>query len=81
MEYNGDIINGNVHWATESASEPGVDYHMHQVMLHGTRGFDFEDFVKKRAIVRNFRRYFADKREVTLKELQSLPRGPTPETS
>ena len=69
MEYNGDIIIGNVHWATELASKLGVNYHMHQVMLHSTRGFDFEDFVKKRAIVRNFRRYFADKREVTLKEL------------
>jgi hypothetical protein len=43
---------------------------MHQVILHGTRGFDFEDFVKKRAIVKNFRRYFADKREVTLEELR-----------
>src|SRR5271168_5263986 len=63
LEYNGEIIIGNVHWATRSTSEPGgVDYHMRRVMSHFTRGLSFEDFVKNRAEARSFRRFFADKR-------------------
>ena len=73
LEYNGEIIIGNVHWATESASNPGgVDYHMRRVMSHFTRGLSFEDFVKNRAEARSFRRFFADKRKKVLKELLAL---------
>jgi len=80
LEYNGEIIIGNVHWATESASKPGgVDYHMRRVMSHFTRGLSFEDFVKNRARVRSFRRFFADKREEILKEIRGIaPPAPGP---
>jgi hypothetical protein len=75
LEYNAEVIVGNVHWATKSTSTPGrVDYHMRRVMCHFTRGLDFKDFIKIRTEARNFRRHFANVREKIFKELVGLPR-------
>jgi hypothetical protein len=74
VEYNGEIIIGNVHWATKSTSTiTGVEYHMRRVMAHFTRGVSFNEFVKNRAKIRSFRRYFANVRERILKQLQEIP--------
>ncbi len=76
VEYNGEIIIGNVHWATKSTSSTtGVEYHMRRVMAHFTRGVSFDQFVRNRAEMRNFRWYFANIRASILKKLQEIPMG------
>ena len=79
IEYNGEIIIGNVHWATIS-KEPGrkVDYHMRRVMGHLSRGLGFKDFVTYRTQARNFRQYFSNEREKIFKELSGLPQPRNP---
>lgn len=83
LEFNPEVVIGNVHWATESKSKTGevkVEYYMCRVMAHFTRGLNFEEFVRNRREARNFRIFFANIREEILKELNALPepakRGP-----
>lgn len=82
VEYNGEVIIGNVHWAAKSNTvRGGVDYHMRRVMCHFTRGLNFKDFVKNRAEARNFRQLFAEIRENILKELKAAKSPASPAES
>jgi hypothetical protein len=73
LEWNGDVVIGNVHWATKSISgSREVDFHMCRVMCHMTRGIGIDDFLKNRAKARNFRQYFANVRERIFKDLQDF---------
>lgn len=79
IEYNGEVMICNVHWASRSKdADRKVDYHMRRVMGHLTRGLGFDDFVKYRAEARNFRRYFSNVRENIFKELSDLPHPKKP---
>ena len=79
IEYNGEVMIGNVHWATKSKDpDRKADYHMRRVMGHLTRGLDFKDFVKYQTQARNFRRYFSNVREKIFMELSGLPQPRNP---
>jgi hypothetical protein len=82
LEFNGEVMIGNVHWASKPTSNTrDADYHMCRIMCHFTRELGFEGFVKNRAEARSFRQYFANVRRKILKELQGIPQPPTPPKS
>ena len=67
IEFNGDIVVGNVHWVSKE-DEDGIgndnrEYHMTRVMNNFTFGLNFDDFKKARREARNFRDYWFDRRE------------------
>jgi hypothetical protein len=79
LEFNGEVIIGNVHWAAKSTDvDREVDYHMRRVMCHLTRGIGFDDFIKNQAEARNFRQYFTNVREKIFKELLEIPQPGKP---
>jgi hypothetical protein len=84
IEFNGDVVVGNIHW-TSSSDETDQDqacrqYHMTRVMSRFTYGLDFEDFIIARKEARNFRDYFLKARERFLEDCQKLSPSET-ETS
>ena len=83
IEFNGDIVVGNVHWASRSKKNPeSRRYHMTRVMCNFTYGLSYEDFVTARKQARNFREYFMTKRVMVRRECRNLPRPPNePPTS
>ncbi len=77
IEFNGDTVVGNVHWASSSKRNPeSRKYHMTRVMCNFTCGLSYEDFVSARKQARNFREYFMTKRVVLRRECRALPRPP-----
>ena len=77
IEFNGDIVVGNVHWVS-SSDEFGQDptvrkYHMTRVMCRFTHGLSYEDFKLARKEARNFREYFLNDRERFLKQCKATP--------
>lgn len=80
IEFNGDVVVGNIHWAS-SSDKTGQDrtvrkYHMTRVMCRFTYGLGYEDFVVARKEARNFREYFLDKRKEFLQKCKKLPQTP-----
>ena len=64
IEFNGEVVVGNVHWATRSKDDfKSRNYHMKRVMSRFTCGLDYEDFKAARNEARNFREYFSKERE------------------
>lgn len=80
IEFNGDVVVGNIHWVSSSDAS-GKDrtvrkYHMTRVMCHFTYGLSYEDFILARNEARNFREYFEAGRETFLKECNELRQPP-----
>jgi hypothetical protein len=80
IEFNGDVVIGNIHWVSSSDAS-GKDqtvrkYHMKRVMCRFTSGLSYEDFVVARKEARNFREYFEAGREAFLKECKELNERP-----
>ena len=78
IEFNGDVIVGNVHWVS-SSDKSGRDrearkYHIARVMCRFTCGLSFEDFKIARKEARNFREYFLNERVTFLNECKNLKR-------
>lgn len=77
IEFNGDVVVGNIHWATKSDVEPkGRKYHMTKAMCHFTHGLSFEQFKLARREARNFRDYFLKERENFQQRCNSLRERP-----
>ena len=77
MEFNGDILVGNIHWASKyrgnkELKEP--EYHMTRVMRRFVFGFNLQDFALARKEARNFRQYFFDRREELLEKFRKEER-------
>ena len=83
IEFNGEVVVGNVHWATRSKNNSkSRKYHMKTVMCRFTCGLDYDDFKNARKEARNFREYFAKEREKFHKRCRRLARPPSqPEAS
>ena len=67
IQFNGDIVVGNVHWVSKGKDEEAEDepreYHTARIMTHFTFGLDYEDFKTAWRESRNFRDYFFGERE------------------
>jgi hypothetical protein len=81
IEFNGDVVIGNIHWVSSRSDASGKDravrkYHMTRVLCRFTSGLSYEDFVVARKEARNFREYFEAGREAFLKECKELNERP-----
>lgn len=78
IEFNGDVVVGNVHWVSSSDSSEEDrtirKYHMTRVLCRFTYGRRYKDFVIARE-VRSFRECFQAGREAFLKECKELPQA------
>lgn len=78
IEFNGDIVVGNIHWVSssdQSGQDPTIrKYHMTRAMCRFTHGLSYDDFKLARKEARNFREYFVRDRERFLKACKKMPR-------
>ena len=74
MEFNGDVMTGNVHWLSKKShdSKPLKEpkYHMIRVLNHFVFGLSYEDFVLAHKEACNFRDYFFKRRDEVIVELK-----------
>lgn len=76
IEFNGDVMVGNVHWVSKGdggrTDRNHRIYHMTRVLCRFTCGLTFEDFKEARDEARNFRDYFLGVRNDLREECTSL---------
>ena len=76
VEFNGDVVVGNVHWVEnndgEDLSRENRTYHMTRALCRFTCGLDYDDFKIARKEARNFRDYFFDIRDDLRTDCRSL---------
>ncbi len=76
IEFNGDIVVGNVHWVSKSDGDGTEgdhrEYHMTRILCRFTYGLGYEDFKTARREARNFRDYFLNIRDNLREECKSL---------
>lgn len=76
VEFNGDVMVGNVHWVSKGAGgktdRDHRRYHMTRALCRFTCGLKFEDFKEARKEARNFRDYFWGVRDHLREECTSL---------
>ena len=78
MEFNGDVMVGNVHWLSrhrDGIELPEPEYHMTRVMNHFVFGLSYDDYKLAHKEASNFRDYFFERRDEVIEELQKKQRG------
>ena len=66
VEFNGDTLTANIHWASKLRSQRLLkkpEYHMVRVIFRTVIGLSYDDFISTMKEARNFRQYFADRRD------------------